>query len=304
MQKSLISFWRTLCTLSLAGCLTTVAQAAIVEEAIIHTLEAQHAQPGAIARAVEAASLTSLLNTALNGDHRSAKNRARDIYRHPRETLEFFGLQPDMKVVEILPGRGWYTELLAPILRENGTLILASHGAKNRSDYLRNMHDTFVQHLQARPELYDKAVVTPFRDRQTYLSEVPDASQDMVLNFRNTHNWIRFGGIEAAYQAMYRVLKPGGILGVIQHRAKAGADPENSAKQGYVPESWLIRLLEDTGFELVEKTELNANPKDTREHPEGVWTLPPSLRLGAQDREKYLAIGESDRMTLKFMRLP
>ena len=125
----------------------------------------------------------------------------------------------------------------------------------------------------------------------------------MVVTFRNTHNWIRLGGVEDVYRAMYRVLKPGGILGVVQHRAEAGSDAKETAERGYVPESYLIRLLEDTGFELVDKSEINANPKDTRDYPEGVWTLPPTYRLGDEDRDRYAAIGESDRMTMKFVKL-
>jgi predicted methyltransferase len=128
----------------------------------------------------------------------------------------------------------------------------------------------------------------------------PDGSADLVLTFRNTHGWVRDGVAESVFGAAFRVLKPGGILGVTQHRAREGADPVESAKTGYVPEAHVVALAEAAGFELEERSEINANAKDTKDYPEGVWTLPPTLRLGEQDRERYLAIGESDRMTLRF----
>ncbi len=239
------------------------------------------------------------IEAAVDGQHRSAENRGRDRYRHPRETLLFFGLEPDMKVLEILPGRGWYTEILAATV---GDLTVAGFGENHPNDYLRGVHIDFIRHIDAQPRLYGRVRRIVFDDNG-YLSGLESGSQNMVLTFRNTHNWIRYGGIEAIYRAFYRVLQPGGILGVVQHRADPGGDAEQTAEQGYVPESYLIRLVEDIGFELVDKSEINANPKDTRDHPEGVWSLPPSYRLGEQDKQKYTAIGESDRMTLKFVKL-
>lgn len=239
---------------------------------------------------------------AVTAKHRSVENKARDGYRHPVETLSFFGIQPDMKVLEVLPGRGWYTEILAPVLRENGELTVTSFGSNHPNDYLRGIHNDFKNILDDNPGVYGNVKLSVFKEG-TYLKDIADGSQDMVVTFRNTHNWIRFGGIEEAYRSFYRVLKKGGTLGIVQHRANKGSDTKESAQKGYVPESYLINLLEGMGFELVDKSEVNANPKDTKDHPEGVWTLPPSYRLKDVDKEKYMAIGESDRMTLLFIKL-
>lgn len=242
------------------------------------------------------------LGKAVNAEHRTVENKARDIYRHPQETLSFFGMQPDMKVLEILPGRGWYTEILAPALKENGQLTVASFGENHTNDYLRSLHNDFMKILDDNPNVYGKVKRAVFKE-ETYLKDVADSSQDMVVTFRNTHNWIRYGGVEDAYRSFYRVLKKGGVLGVVQHRANKGDDVKESAQKGYVPESYLIKLAESMGFELVAKSEINANPKDTKDYPEGVWTLPPTYRLKEVDKEKYTTIGESDRMTLRFVKL-
>ena len=244
---------------------------------------------------------TDLLLTAVNNTTRSETNKARDIYRHPYETLSFFGIRPDMKVLEILPGRGWYTEILAPYLRNNGQLTIASFGKKHKNEYLRGLHLDLMKSMDKNPAVYSKVVRKVFQEEK-YLSSIPKGSMDMVVTFRNTHNWIRYGGIEKIYTAFHRVLKKGGILGVVQHRAKAGTDPEVTAEQGYVPEEYLVNFIESKGFKLVASSEVNANPADTKDHPKGVWTLPPSFRLGEEDRETYQAIGESDRMTLKFIK--
>lgn len=241
------------------------------------------------------------LDAAINSEHRSAANKARDVYRHPRETLAFFGMTPSMQVLEILPGRGWYTEILSPYLAEEGHLTVASFGENHPTKYLANLHKDFVKMMATKPEVYSKVDVVVFKE-ESYLKAIPDASLDMVVTFRNSHNWIRYGGIEDRYAAFHRVLKPGGVLGVVQHRANKGSDPKESAEKGYVPESYLIRLVENQGFELVGTSEINANPKDTKDHPEGVWTLPPSYRLKDVDKDKYMAIGESDRMTFRFIK--
>ncbi|MEM7027132.1 MAG: methyltransferase [Pseudomonadota bacterium] len=243
------------------------------------------------------------IQDAVNAKHRNADNVIRDQYRHPAETLEFFGISPDMYVLEILPGRGWYTEILAPLLKENGQLTLASFGADHPNNYLKNIHNSFAELLQSSPELYGKTKMVVFEKDKQYLAEVPDNSQDMILTFRSTHNWIRYGGIESIYQAIYRVLKKGAVLGVVQHRANAGSDSNETAQKGYVTEEYLINLLEGMGFELAAKSEINANPKDTKDYKDGVWTLPPSLRAKDGNEEKYKAIGESDRMTLRFIKL-
>ena len=243
------------------------------------------------------------LNRAIQGKHRDAANVARDAYRNPAETLSLFGIEADLHVLEILPGAGWYTEILAPYLQPHGKLSVASFGAEHSMEYLRNLHLKMVEKFEAQPQLYGAVEVGVFQEGDAYLNEFGDESFDMVLTFRNSHNWIRFGGIEEVYKAIRRVLKPGGTLGVVQHRAAPGSDAAQGAQQGYVPEAYMISLLEGMGFELVKKSEVNANPKDTKDHPEGVWTLPPSYRLGDKDREKYRAIGESDRMTMKFVKL-
>ena len=242
------------------------------------------------------------LDAAISGAHRDSTNVARDVYRHPKETLSFFGITPDMEVLEILPGGGWYTEILAPYLRDDGLLAVASFGHEHSVEYLRGIHNKLVEKFDGAPEIYGKVVLGVFQG-ETYLENFEDASFDMVLTFRNTHNWIRRGGVEDIYRSFYRVLKPGGILGVVQHRAEAGSDAKVTAEMGYVPESYIIGLLEGIGFELTDKSETNANPKDTRDYPKGVWTLPPTYRLGETDRAKYTAIGESDRMTMKFVKL-
>ncbi|MCA9581269.1 MAG: class I SAM-dependent methyltransferase [Myxococcales bacterium] len=233
---------------------------------------------------------------ALKGPQRSEENRARDPYRHPAETLAFFGLAPHMTVVEIRPGGGWYAEILAPALKEKGKYVAAVPSADGKRAKYRQR---FIDMQAERADVLGAAEIVTF-DPPTPIDLGPDGSADMVLTFRNTHNWIGDGGEKEAYAAFFRVLKPGGILGVVQHRADDGADPKQSAKKGYVPESYVIEVAQAAGFRLVDRSDINRNPKDTHDHPEGVWTLPPVLRLGDTDRAKYEAIGESDRMTLKF----
>lgn len=242
-----------------------------------------------------------VLNQAIAGEHRSAKNKARDNQRHPKETLMFFGIKPGMKVLEILPGGGWYTEILAPTLKDQGQLTVASFGADNPSDYLRNVHNRYIAKLESNPDIYDQVKTEVFED-EGYLVNVASGSQDMVLTFRNSHNWIRFGGIEQAYKSFSRVLKKGGVLGVVQHRAATGSDVKQAAEKGYVPEAYLIELVESMGFKLVAQSEINGNAKDSKNHPSGVWSLPPSFRDKDSNRERYQAMGESDRMTLRFVK--
>lgn len=241
------------------------------------------------------------IEAALAGDHRAPANRARDVHRHPAATLGFFGLRPDQRVVEVQPGRGWYTEVLAPVLRERGKLLVATYGEDNASEYLRELDLALMRKLAARPDVYDR-VERGVLDNRAKIDLGPPGSADLVLVFRSVHNWIRFGGFERAFEAIHTVLRPGGTLGIVQHRAPAGADPEQSAQKGYVPEPWLVERLSEMGFELDARSEINANPRDTKDYEKGVWTLPPSFRLGDRERERYAAIGESDRMTLRFVR--
>lgn len=268
---------------------------AIAALACLAALAAAAAEPPV----TDAATLATL-DKVLAGDHRPAENRARDQWRHPKETLQFFGLKQDMTVMEVWPGGGgWYTEVLAPTLREHGRYIAASWDPKSTSEYVQKNSKKFADKLAARPDLYDKAEVTALQAPNA-LSPVPPGRVDMVLTFRNVHSWMGNDGAQAMFDAMYKALKPGGILGVVEHRAKTDKPQDPKAESGYVREDYAIAMIEKAGFKLIDKSEVNANPKDTADHPEGVWTLPPALRLGDTDRDKYLAIGESDRFTLRF----
>lgn len=245
-------------------------------------------------------SVSMALDAAIAGSQRPETDRARDSHRHPRETLLFFGLRPNQTVVEIAPGGGWYTRIIAPVLREHGRYIaamppvVAGNAGSERSR--QNYHDLLAAH----PQLFDRVQVADFSIGNATLA--PPGSVDLVLTFRNVHNWMNADTTGAVFEAMYRALKPGGTLGLVEHRADPAAPEDPRARSGYVSEAQVIRFAEAAGFEFVDRTEINANPRDTRDHPEGVWTLPPTLRLGDQDRERYLAIGESDRMTLRFVK--
>ena len=242
------------------------------------------------------------LERAIAGAHRSEANRARDVHRHPRETLEFFGVRAGMTVVEIWPGAGWYTEILAPVLRERGKYYAAHFHVDEKSPrYMGPSLQSFRKKLAAEPHLYDRVTVTSF-NAPAQSAIAPRGTADIVLTFRNVHNWAAAKNDEASFRAFYEALKPGGLLGVVEHRAREGTPLEQMVKTGYMTESYVISLAEEAGFRLAGRSEVNANPRDTRDHPRGVWTLPPTYRLGEQDREKYRAIGESDRMTLKFIK--
>jgi predicted methyltransferase len=222
---------------------------------------------------------------------RTEANRARDQYRHPVETLTFFGVKPGDTIVEIWPGRGWYSEIVGPLTQDKGALYLATP--------TRGLEQTKGL-AAANPALaHAKVAVFPNADGQM---KVPDGVADMVLTFRNVHNW-RFGGADntqAAFNQMYAMLKPGGILGVVDHRLPEDMDSALEEKSGYMKKSSILGFAKAAGFELVAESDINANPKDSHDWPDGVWTLPPVLGKGDTDREKYLAIGESDRLTLKF----
>lgn len=244
----------------------------------------------------------SNLQAMADGDHRSADYKARNVYRHPVETLEFFGIRDDLVVVEISPGGGgWYTEILAPYLREAGRYIAGSYDLESSSAYYRENAGRFNAKMAAQPELYDAAIIGVFAPPDM-IDTVPEGTADMVVTFRNLHNWVKRGSDRAALEGMYRMLKPGGVLGLVEHRGDPATPQDPTAKSGYVNEDYAIALAESVGFELLASSEINANPADTKDHPEGVWTLPPGYRLGDVDREKYAAIGESDRMTLRFVK--
>lgn len=237
------------------------------------------------------------LEQSVTGEHRSAKNKARDQYRHPVETLKFFGFKPEMTVVEITPGGGWYTEILAPALKGKGKLYGAHYPDTGEDNYYSKSRKQLEKKL-ASNVVFSEVVLTDFVPRKQ--SELaPQGSADLVLTFRNLHNW-KDAGVEQVFKDAFNALKPGGILGVVEHRLPIGVAPEKAV--GYVSEVNTIKQAKAAGFRFAGASEINANAKDLAQHPKGVWTLPPVLRLGEKDKAKYLAIGESDRMTLKFIK--
>ncbi|MGA0000209.1 MAG: class I SAM-dependent methyltransferase [Steroidobacteraceae bacterium] len=249
----------------------------------------------AAARAVEI-----MLDDAIAGDHRAPANRERDAWRHPKETLLFFGLEPGMTVMEVWPGGGWYTEILAPVLQEGGgRLLAASWDPASDSDFVKKALAAYRAKLDARPDIYGKVEVTALQ-YPTAMDPTAPGSVDLVLTFRNIHNWMPRDAARPMLEAMFKALKPGGLLGVVEHRASTDQPQDLQAKSGYVREDYAVELIESVGFRLEAASEVNANPADTRDYEGGVWTLPPSLRQGERDRERFLAIGESDRFTLRF----
>ncbi|MFC5741432.1 class I SAM-dependent methyltransferase [Dyella tabacisoli] len=237
----------------------------------------------------------SQLDAVLAGDWRSAQNRARDVYRHPKATLQFFGIRPDQTVIEITPGAGWYSEILAPLLRDNGQYIVAVKKSTGEGAG-KDLHQKFA----ADPAHYGKASFIEF-DPKAPVFGAP-GSADVVLTFRNVHNWVMADTAPAMFKAFYAALRPGGVLGVVDHRAADKATLETVKQSGYLPTAYVVKLATDAGFKLDDDSEINANPKDTKDYPKGVWTLPPTFTLGEQDKAKYQAIGESDRMTLRFVK--
>lgn len=257
----------------------------------------------AVAPAAHARSMAERLDQAAAGDHRAEASRARDIYRHPKETLLFFGLKPDMTVVEIWPSAGWYTDILAPVLRDGGKLYAARFAVSwdKAPDWAKDRDKAFLARMAGRPDVFDQVVPTEILP-PNFVDAAPRGTVDMVLTFRNVHNWAKAGTADAMFAVFMDLLKSGGVLGVEEHRAKPGTSFEEQVRTGYMTEQYVIETAELAGFRFVGKSEINANPKDTKDYPDGVWTLPPTLRLGDKDRDRYLAIGESDRMTLKFVK--
>ena len=249
---------------------------------------------------------TQALDGILAGTQRSDANRARDQYRHPKDTLLFFGIRPEMHVLEVWPEPGWYTEIIAPLLREKGKYYAAVIAPDPASRNLTSRLEAFRAKLASRPDLYGQVeVVTLPMDASEV---VPPDSLDMIVTFRNLHDWMARDQASLVIASLYKALKPGGVLGVVDHRGPRGTPQEPrtqdpKARNGYVDEDYAVRLIEAQGFKLEAKSQVNSNPKDTKDYPQGVWTLPPTYRLGEQDREKYAAIGESDRFTLKFVKL-
>jgi predicted methyltransferase len=236
------------------------------------------------------------LEQAVKGSARSAANVARDCYRNPSATLAFFGVRPSHTVVEIFPGGGWYSEIIAPYVLTGGGAYFAAAPDRGLTGFRKLQ--------QARPGIYGKARTAIFPVREIGQQGVPNGSADAVLTFRNVHNWMMGDQpyADLAFRQMFAMLKPGGVLGIEEHRLPESADAALERSSGYVKVSTVRRLAEAAGFRFVSASEINANPSDTKDYPEGVWTLPPTYRLGAKDRERYSAIGESDRMTLKFVK--
>lgn len=241
------------------------------------------------------------LQAAIAGQHRTPANVARDSARHPYETLSFFGITPGMTVVELIPEGGWYTEILAPYLREKGQLIGAGDSLKieKPSPYAL----MFKKLVDSKPAVYDKVQFGVFEPPANFDFAKPD-SVDMVLTFRNVHNWVANGdeNMVNTFKAIFKSLKKNGVLGIVDHRRPVAMAQDAKAQSGYVHEAYVIRLAEAAGFKLAATSEINANPKDTADHNQGVWSLPPSYANRDVDRAKYAAIGESDRMTLKFVK--
>jgi len=248
------------------------------------------------------------LDWAIAGDWRGG-DRARDRWRHPKETLEFFGLQPNMTVVELWPGAGWYTQILAPLLAAGGgKLYAAGFDAPGTDPAAAEVAATYRRMIEARPALYGKVEFTTFGAGAGPLA--PPGSADMVLFLRNLHDWMAAGLVEKVFRDALAALKPGGVLGIEEHRAAPGGPQDPLAVSGYVQEAYVKQLAAEAGFKFDKASEINANPQDTRDHPFGVWTLPPTRRSSptgappdpAFDHTKYDAIGESDRMTLRFVK--
>jgi predicted methyltransferase len=241
------------------------------------------------------------LSQAIAGKQRSVEHKHRDKYRHPRQTLEFFDVKDNMTVVEVWPGEGWYTEILAPYLKKHGKLYAAHFSADTDEPYFKKSLQEFIKKIKSQPKVYGKVELTVLQPPEN-LQIAPDGSADRVLTFRNIHNWMKGDQAAAVFNAMYKALKPGGILGVVEHRSSNLKPQDTKAVSGYVSEDYVIALARNAGFEFLDKSEINANSKDTKDYPAGVWTLPPALKLKEKDRKKYLGIGESDRMTIKFIK--
>nr|WP_259397013.1 methyltransferase [Shewanella sp. SG44-2] len=251
-------------------------------------------------KTVTAPQVNSALAKAVASEFRTADNKLRDQYRHPAETLAFFDVKPEQTVIELWPGGGWYAEILAPYLAEKGQYVAANFETKPAEE---NRQTAYYKSAGLKFEKWvsdNKASVGNVQfvtlDPPAKFSLGKDNSADHVLTFRNLHNWAMKGELEGVFKAAHDVLKVGGSLGIVEHRANIGM----AAESGYMDQNQMVELANKYGFELTGSSEVNANPKDSKDYEKGVWTLPPRLALGDQDKQKYLDIGESDRMTIKF----
>jgi predicted methyltransferase len=256
-------------------------------------------QPGAMLRRPRS------IEDAVAGDWRAPQDKARDPFRHPVESLGFWGLKRGMTVVEFWPGAGWYTDILAPFLAGTGGQLYAAH-LQPLDEVRRKAVEAYKRKLAGKQGLYGDVAVTAFGPTSGPVA--PAGSADLALFLRNIHNWMAAGIVDKAFNDAFAALKPGGVLGVEEHRADVGTVQDALAANGYVQQDYVIQLAKEAGFELDARSEINANPKDDKDHPFGVWTLPPT-RLSAPrgqppkegfDHAPYDAIGESDRMTLRF----
>ena len=246
------------------------------------------------------------IEEAVNGSHRSAENKARDKYRKPVETLRFLGLKEDMTVIEVWPGGGWYSEVLAPVLKDEGKLIAAQYDMNGPYRYQRGSLASFFKKAATHPEVFRHVEVVEF-SLPYKLNLAPQATADMVLTFRNVHNLVAdlYGGgayADLAFEVWFDALKPGGVLGIVDHQWDDPTNEDPKANNGYISKERTIAMAEKAGFKLVAESELLRNPKDTKDYENGVWSLPPSLAVAEKDREKQIAIGESDRFLLKFVK--
>jgi predicted methyltransferase len=272
----------------------------LVQRIVAATLVLALGSAGSIcARA--SASDDDALTKALSGAQRTDKERARDIYRHPRETLEFFNVKPTDRVIEIEPGGGWYMAILAPYLMQNGSYLAVPYVSGSEKSRAEEEQDRSLlqKRLQADPAVFGQATIGSLTQGHVLGAGAP-GSADVVLTFRNLHNWVADGHLDDNLHAFFEILKPGGTLGIEDHRARPDTPLDGMIKSGYVTEDFVIEHAKAAGFVLEASSAINNNPRDTKDYADGVWALPPTLRGGSTDRERYLAIGESDRMTLRF----
>ncbi len=238
------------------------------------------------------------LDNILAGPQRPEADHARDAYRHPKDTLLFFGIRPEMTVLEVWPEPGWYTDIIAPLVRDRGKYVAAVIAPDPTSRYITARLEAYRKKVASGPTLYGNPTIVTLPSNGADV--VPPGTVDLVVSFCDLHDWMAAGTSRQVLATLFKALKPGGMLGIVDHRANAGVPQDPQAKNGYVNEQYAIELVQSQGFRLAGSSEVNANPKDTKDYEQGVWTLPPTYRLGDLDRDKYAGIGESDRFTLKF----